>query len=104
MGLDGATAPLVTVLNVPKDNEADEEAVELSRWLGTTAAAAYLGVVPRTLYRMIDEDKIPAYKMGRVIRLKRADLDAYLEANRVRPGELHHLYPERSPEEDNDNQ
>ena len=30
------------------------------RWLGTTEAAERLGVVPRTLYRMIDEGSIPA--------------------------------------------
>ena len=65
------------------------------RWLGTTEAAEHLGVVPRTLYRMIDEGLIPAYKMGRVIRIKASDLDAYLEANRVQPGSLSHLYPER---------
>lgn len=62
-------------------------------WLGTTEAAERLGVVPRTLYRMIDEGQVPAYKMGRVIRLKESDLDAYLEANRVEPGSLSHLYP-----------
>lgn len=64
-------------------------------WLGTTEAAEYLGVVPRTLYRMIDEGHIPAFKLGRVIRLKRGDLDAFLEATRVQPGELKHLYPQR---------
>jgi excisionase family DNA binding protein len=65
------------------------------RWLGTTEAAERLGVVPRTLYRMIDEGAIPAYKMGRVIRLKESDLDAFLETTRVQPGTLAHLYPER---------
>lgn len=70
-------------------------AVSDVRWLGTTEAAEQLGVVPRTLYRMIDEGQIPAYKMGRVIRIKASDLDAYLEANRVEPGSLKHLYPER---------
>lgn len=65
------------------------------RWLGTTEAAERLGVVPRTLYRMIDEGAIAAYKMGRVIRLKESDLDQYLEANRVQPGSLSHLYSER---------
>jgi excisionase family DNA binding protein len=63
------------------------------RWLGTTEAAERLGVVPRTLYRMIDEGQIPAYKMGRVIRLKESDLDSFLEAHRVEPGSLAHLYP-----------
>lgn len=72
------------------------------RWLGTTEAAERLGVVPRTLYRMIDEGSIPAYKMGRVIRLKQSDLDDYLEAHRVQPGSLSHLYPERVEAGDED--
>ncbi|MDQ3107752.1 MAG: helix-turn-helix domain-containing protein [Actinomycetota bacterium] len=65
------------------------------RWLGTTEAAERIGVVPRTLYRMIDEGLIAAYKMGRVIRVKESDLDAFVETTRVRPGSLAHLYPER---------
>jgi excisionase family DNA binding protein len=69
------------------------------RWLGTTEAAERLGVVPRTLYRMIDEGAIPAYKMGRVIRVKESDLDAFLETTRVQPGSLSHLYPERVDQE-----
>jgi excisionase family DNA binding protein len=68
---------------------------EPTRWLGTTEAAERLGVVPRTLYRMIDEGAIPAYKMGRVIRVKESDLDAFLEGTRVQPGSLAHLYPDR---------
>jgi excisionase family DNA binding protein len=64
------------------------------QWLGTTEAAERLGIVPRTLYRMIDEGQIPAYKMGRVFRLKVSDLDAFLETTRVQPGSLAHLYPE----------
>ena len=83
-----------------KEHDGDGEALEVGRWIGTTTAAAYLGVVPRTLYRMIDEGKIPAYKMGRVIRLKRSDLDAYLESHRVQPGSLEHLYPPREPGDD----
>lgn len=42
---------------------------------------------------MIDENLLPAYRMGRVIRLKEEDLDAYLESHRVEPGSLSHLYP-----------
>jgi excisionase family DNA binding protein len=70
------------------------------RWLGTTEAAERLGVVPRTLYRMIDEGQIAAYKMGRVIRVKESDLDTFLESTRVQPGELKHLYPERAEIDD----
>jgi excisionase family DNA binding protein len=68
---------------------------ETIQWLGTTEAAERLGIVPRTLYRLIDEGHIPAYKMGRVLRVKVDDLDAFLETTRVQPGSLAHLYPER---------
>jgi excisionase family DNA binding protein len=81
---------------VPKDDE-EPEGVGGADWLGTTQAAAYIGVVPRTLYRLIDEDKIPAFKLGRVIRLRRSDLDAFLESTRVRPGDLSKLYPPPKP-------
>ena len=66
-----------------------------SPWLGTTEAADRLGVVPRTLYRTIDEGLVLAYKMGRVIRVKSVDIDAFLESTRVEPGSLNHLYPQR---------
>jgi excisionase family DNA binding protein len=62
-------------------------------WLSMTAAARRLGVTPRMLYRLIDERQVPAYKMGRVLRLQRREIDAYLERCRVRRGELRHLYP-----------
>lgn len=64
------------------------------RWMGTAEAARRLGVTPRTLYKFIDEGSIAAYKFGRVIRLKQSDVDAFIEAARVEPGSLEHLYPE----------
>ena len=64
-------------------------------WMSTQEAARRLGITPRTLYRFVDEGALPAYKMGRVFRLKRSDVDAYMEAARIAPGSLEHLYPER---------
>ena len=63
-------------------------------WLGTKEAARRLGVTPRTLYRFIDEGGLPAYRLGRVIRLKQSDIDRYIETCRIEPGTLEHLYPE----------
>ena len=62
-------------------------------WLSTKVAAEELGVTLRTLYRLIDGGQLTAYKIGRVIRLRRNDLDAYIDSTRVKPGELKHLYP-----------
>lgn len=63
-------------------------------WMSTRETSERLGVTLRTLYRFIDEGQIPAYKLGRVIRLKESDVEAFIEASRIPPGTLDHLYPE----------
>lgn len=64
-------------------------------WMSTQEAARRLGITTRTLYRFVDEGALPAYKMGRVFRLKQSDVDTFIEASRIEPGTLEHLYPER---------
>ncbi|MCB0961512.1 MAG: helix-turn-helix domain-containing protein [Acidimicrobiales bacterium] len=64
------------------------------QWLSTAEAAKYLGITPRTLYRFIDEGQIPGYRFGRVIRLQQQDVEAFIDASRITPGTLEHLYPE----------
>lgn len=66
----------------------------MSEWVNTKTACSQLGVNLRTLYKFIDSGDLPAYKMGRVIRLKAEDLDAFVESLRIKPGELSHLYPD----------
>lgn len=63
-------------------------------WLSTAETAKRLGVTPRTLYRFIDEGQLAAYRFGRVIRLKAHEVDEFIEACRIEPGTLEHLYPE----------
>ncbi len=65
-------------------------------WLSTQDAARRLGITPRTLYRFIDLGDLPAYRLGRVIRLKADDVDAFIESSRIEPGSLEHLYPDTS--------
>jgi excisionase family DNA binding protein len=71
-------------------------------WLNTQEAARCLGVTTRTLYRFVDEGLLPAYKMGRVFRLKKRDVEVFIETNRVEPGTLRHLYPPRKGEVEDD--
>lgn len=78
----------------PADAEADAAAPTPPQWMGTQEAARYLGITPRTLYRFINDGSVPAFKMGRVIRLKQTDLDAFVESTRIAPGSLEHLTPE----------
>ena len=63
-------------------------------WLSTAEASKRLGIGLRTLYRLIDEGQLPAYKIGRVIRLREHEVEEFIAGSRIRPGELEHLYPE----------
>jgi excisionase family DNA binding protein len=65
------------------------------RWLSTKEASDRLGITLRSLYRFIDEGELDAYRFGRVIRLKEADLDRFIESCRIPPGSLEHLHPPR---------
>jgi excisionase family DNA binding protein len=67
-------------------------------WLSTAEAASRLGITPRTLYRFIDEGQLPAYRFGRVIRLKANEVDDFIDACRIEPGTLEHLYPDSTTE------
>ena len=41
-------------------------------------AAEYMGIAPKTLYKMVSEDRIPVLKAGRKSVYRKVDLDAYM--------------------------
>ena len=65
-----------------------------TQWLSSAEAAELLGLGTRTLYRFIDEGRLPAYRFGRVIRLQRSDVESFVSSCRIEPGSLEHLHPE----------
>jgi excisionase family DNA binding protein len=73
-------------------------------WFGTPEAARFLGVGLRTVYSFIDRGELPAYQLGRVMRVRRVDLLTFLETHRVQPGSIGHLYDQgkdtRAPEDE----
>ena len=64
------------------------------KWMSSNEAAERLGVTTATLYRFIDEGRLPAYRMGRVIRLKESELEDFEGTCRIQPGSLSHLIQE----------
>jgi excisionase family DNA binding protein len=64
------------------------------QWLSTKEASERLGITLRSLYRFIDEGSLVAYKFGRVIRIQETDVERFIEASRIAPGSLEHLYPD----------
>jgi excisionase family DNA binding protein len=57
-------------------------------WMSTAEVARRLAVAQRTVYGFIDRGELTAYRMGRVIRVRVADLDAFIAACRIEPGTL----------------
>ena len=54
-------------------------------FLSINDLSTYLGIKPKTLYARIKE--IPHYKVGRLIRFRKEDVDAWMEQHRVAKGE-----------------
>ncbi len=50
-----------------------------SEWLGGRPSAAYLGVDYNTLLGWIKAGKVPAYRLGGRIRIRKADLDNMIQ-------------------------
>jgi excisionase family DNA binding protein len=46
-------------------------------------AAANFHVSTRTVRRWIEDGEIPAYRVGRIVRIARSDLEAFLARHRV---------------------
>ena len=65
-----------------------------SLWMSVQTAAKELEVTTRTIYRFINDGKLAAYRIGRVYRIRREDLDSFLHAAALRPGDLDHLVDE----------
>jgi excisionase family DNA binding protein len=42
----------------------------------------YLGIRPSTLYVMVEERNIPHYRVGKLIRFKRSEIDLWMEGNK----------------------
>jgi DNA repair protein RadD len=54
----------------------------VSNWLSTEEAVQYIGLSASNLYSLAQQGRIPAHKVGKVWRFNRADLDAWIKANK----------------------
>jgi excisionase family DNA binding protein len=70
---------------------ASAAADDTADWLTVRQVARELGVVTRTVHGLINSGQLTGYWIGRVIRVRRADLDCYLESVRITPAALNHL-------------
>jgi excisionase family DNA binding protein len=52
------------------------------RYLSVAETAAYLGLSPKTVYAWAEKGAIPAYKLGRVWRFDKTELDDFVRGQR----------------------
>ena len=58
------------------------------RWISTADAARALGITTRTLYRLVNSGDLSAYRFGRMIRIKREDVERFIAASRIELGSV----------------
>lgn len=58
----------------------------MKEYYSTNEIAEMLGVDPITIRRWIQKGKLPAIDIGKEYRVSKSDLDAFIEARRVKKG------------------
>lgn len=55
----------------------------MERLIGIKEIAEYLGVTVNTMYAWVHCQQIPFYKVGRLVKFKKQDIDRWLEERKV---------------------
>lgn len=72
-------------------------------WISVPQAGRLLGLQFHTIHRLIRSGELPAdfvlpypgpKSRRRAIRIRRRDVEEFIERARIQPGELRHLHPE----------
>jgi excisionase family DNA binding protein len=64
-----------------------ETEVEQKEWFTTDELVRWLGLGRTKAYEMLRSGEIPSYKIGRIRRIRRGDVEAWLERNKFGSGE-----------------
>jgi len=54
------------------------------RWVGVDDVAAHLGVAKDSVYRWIEQRKLPAHRVGRLFRFKLSEIDEWVRQDNER--------------------
>jgi putative molybdopterin biosynthesis protein len=52
-------------------------------WLTSREAADLIHVNPRTIQKLVKRKQLPASRIGRALRIRKSDIDAYMENHRA---------------------
>lgn len=52
------------------------------QWVGVDKVAAHLGVTKDSIYRWVESKRLPARRVGRLLRFKLSEVDAWVDQGR----------------------
>ena len=64
--------------------QVEVESVEQREWMSPEQVATYLGIGRTNVYALIKSGALPSYRLGKHRRVRRADVEAYMETLKVR--------------------
>lgn len=56
----------------------------MNTWLTVPELSSYLNLKPGTLYALAARAEIPHYRIGKIIRFKKDEIDAWIETKKAR--------------------
>ena len=59
-----------------------EQSIQGKEFLTIQDLSLHLGIKTSTLYAMVEERAIPHYRVGKLIRFKKSEIDLWMEGNR----------------------
>ena len=59
-----------------------EQSIQERAFLSILWLSVYLGFRPKSVYAMVEKGQIPHYRIGRLIRFKRSEIDLWMEGNK----------------------
>jgi excisionase family DNA binding protein len=65
-----------------------EQITKQKELLSTEETAEFLGISKNTLYEWIVQKKIPHFKVGRLVKFKKEDLDSWLKKKKMEEKEI----------------
>jgi excisionase family DNA binding protein len=69
-----------------------EELLTKAEYLTKSQAGEIVQLHPKTIERVIQAGELPAFKLREQVRIRRSDLEAWVEARRIEPAaELHDI-------------
>ena len=59
-----------------------EQSIQERAFLTIQWLSIYLGIRPKSVYAMVEKGQVPHYRVGRLIRFKKVDIDEWMEGNK----------------------